>query len=64
MLRQLLNDLKKGRVFLKMIRVALFTFHLVKFLLMLNKLHENLLAFIKALVAAKPAASKGKFLRK
>ena len=29
-----------------------------------NKLRENLVAFIKALLAAKPAASKGKFLKK
>ncbi len=30
----------------------------------INKLDDNLSAFIKALVAAKPAASKGKFLKK
>ena len=60
----LFKILKKVAMFLKMIKVVLFIFLLVKFLLMLINLHENLATFVKAFVAAKPATSKGKFLKK
>lgn len=59
-----INDLKKGRQFFKNDKSGLVHFTIGKVSFDVDKLHQNLTAFVKALVAVKPAASKGKFLKK
>jgi len=58
------TDLKKGRVFFKNDKSGIVHFSFGKRSFDITKLHDNLEAFVKALLAAKPAASKGKFLKK
>lgn len=58
------NDLKKGRQFFKNDKSGLVHFTIGKVSFEPNQLMQNLTTFVKALVAAKPAASKGKFLKK
>lgn len=58
------QDLKKGRQFFKNDKSGLVHFTIGKVSFEANKLHENLSTFVKALMAAKPASSKGKFLKK
>lgn len=60
----IIGDLKKGRVFFKNDKSGIVHFSFGKKSFDVQKLHENLAAFIRALAAAKPAASKGKFLKK
>jgi len=57
-------DLKKGRQFFKNDKSGLVHFTIGKVSFDIDKLYQNLTTFTKALVAAKPAASKGKFLKK
>jgi len=57
-------DLKKGRQFFKNDKSGLVHFTIGKVSFDADKLYQNLTTFTKALVAAKPAASKGKFLKK
>lgn len=57
-------DLKRGRVFFKNDKGGLVHFSFGRVSFDAQKLHENLVVFMKALAAAKPASSKGKFLRK
>ena len=59
-----IQDLKRGRQFFKNDKSGLVHFTLGKVSFDLDKLQQNLSTFIKALMASKPAASKGKFLRK
>ena len=61
---QIVKELKQGRVFFKNDKQGLVHFSLGKLSFDPSKLHENLQAFVKALLAAKPPASKGKFLKK
>jgi len=60
----IVSELKQGRVFFKNDKSALVHFSFGKVSFDADKLHQNLLAFIKALIASKPATSKGKFLKK
>jgi large subunit ribosomal protein L1 len=57
-------DLKKGRVFFKNDKNGIVHFSFGKVSFDVSKLQDNLADFVKALLAAKPAASKGKFLKK
>lgn len=61
---KIVTDLKKGRMFFRNDKSGIVHFPIGKVSFDINKLDDNLSAFIKALVAAKPAASKGKFLKK
>lgn len=63
-LAPIIHDLKKGRVFFKNDKNGIVHFSFGKKSFDVTKLHENLAAFLKALSAAKPASSKGKFLKK
>lgn len=60
----IVGDLKKGRVFFKNDKSGIVHFSFGKKSFEPKKLQENLHAFFKALVAAKPATSKGKYLKK
>jgi large subunit ribosomal protein L1 len=57
-------DLKKGRLFFKNDKQGLVHFTIGKVSFDVDKLAQNLAAFTKALVAAKPASSKGVYLKK
>lgn len=58
------KELKKGKVFFKNDKSGLVHFSFGKVSFDLDKLKDNLNFFVKALVATKPATSKGKFLKK
>lgn len=57
-------DLKKGRVFFKNDKSGIVHFSFGKISFPAENLQENLVAFVRALSGAKPASSKGKFLKK
>lgn len=61
---QVVTDLKKGRTFFKNDKSGLVHFKIGKVSLSVEKLMENLTAFLKALAAAKPVTAKGKFIQK
>ena len=58
------SELKKGRAFFKNDKQGIVHFSFGKTSFDADKLNDNFMAFIKAVIAAKPAASKGKFIRK
>ncbi|MDP3889392.1 MAG: 50S ribosomal protein L1 [bacterium] len=62
--KQVVQDLKKGRMFFRNDKSGLVHFTIGKVSFEVDKLYQNLAAFIKALVAAKPSSSKGKYLKK
>lgn len=57
-------DLKKGRQFFKNDKSGLVHFTIGKVSFDVDKLIQNLTTFVRSLATAKPAASKGKFLKK
>jgi len=58
------KELKKGKAFYKNDKSGLVHFSFGKVSFDVEQLKVNLVAFIKALTASKPATSKGKFLKK
>jgi large subunit ribosomal protein L1 len=60
----IIKDLKKGRVFFKNDKGGVVHFSLGKVSFDQDKLRENFGAFIKSLLAAKPAAAKGQYIKK
>jgi len=60
----IVKELKQGRAFFKNDKGGLVHFSFGKVSFDKDKLSENLVAFIKTLMAAKPSSSKGKFLKK
>lgn len=58
------KELKKGRVFFKNDKQGLVHFSFGKISFDAQKLQENLATFVRALMAAKPVTSKGRFLKK
>jgi Ribosomal protein L1 len=61
---QVIQDLKKGQAFFRNDKAGIVHFTFGKASFDLNKLEENFNAFVKALQSAKPASSKGKYLKK
>ena len=60
----IVSDLKKGRAFFRNDKNGIVHFSFGKISFNVAMLRDNLMAFAKALIASKPSASKGKFLRK
>lgn len=60
----IVTDLKKGRAFFKNDKNGIVHFSFGKTIFTADQLRDNLIAFIKALLSAKPASSKGKFFKK
>lgn len=60
----IVKDLKKGRVFFKNDKNAIVHFTFGKKSFDVKHLQENITAFLKALTSAKPATSKGRFIKK
>jgi len=58
------KDLKGGRLFFRNDKQGFIHFSFGNVSFDVEKLYQNLLVFFKALAAAKPAASKGKFIQK
>lgn len=61
---EIVNDLKKGRVFFKNDKNGIVHFSFGKVSFNVAQLQDNLNSFVKALVTAKPPTSKGKYIRK
>jgi len=60
----IVKELKSGRAFFKNDKNAIVHFSLGKVSFDANKLKDNVKSFLKALASAKPASSKGKFIKK
>ena len=58
------SELKKGRAFFRNDKQGIVHFSFGKASFDVDKLQDNFAAFIKAVISAKPASSKGKFIRK
>lgn len=63
-IEQVVKELKSGKSFFKNDKGGLVHFSIGKKSFDEQKLQDNLQVFVKALVSSKPAASKGKFIRK
>ena len=57
-------DLKRGRAFFRNDKQGIVHFSIGKVSFDVQKLHDNMNALIKSVVAAKPATAKGKYLKK
>ena len=60
----IVQDLKKGRVFFKNDKNAIIHFTFGKKSFEVKQLQENVSAFLRALASSKPPSSKGKFIKK
>lgn len=60
----IVNELKRGRLFYKNDKSGIVHFRFGKVSLTKDQLADNLTAFMKVLASAKPATSKGKFIKK
>jgi large subunit ribosomal protein L1 len=60
----IVTDLKKGRAFFRNDKQGIIHFSIGKVSFDVKKLHDNLDALVKAVVASKPATAKGKYLKK
>jgi large subunit ribosomal protein L1 len=60
----IVTDLKRGRAFFRNDKQGIIHFSIGKVSFDVAKLHENLDALVKAVVASKPATAKGKYLKK
>ena len=60
----IVTDLKKGRVFFRNDKQGIVHFSVGKVSFDVKKLHDNLDALVKAVMASKPATAKGKYLKK
>jgi len=60
----IVTDLKKGRAFFRNDKQGIVHFSVGKVSFDVKKLHDNLDALVKAVVASKPATAKGKYLKK
>ena len=60
----IVQDLKKGRVFFKNDKNAIVHFSFGRKSFDVKHLQENISAFLKALATSKPSTSKGRFIRK
>lgn len=60
----IVQDLKKGRQFFKNDKAGLVHFSFGRISFDVDKLKDNLVTFVKALVAVKPSSAKGKYLKK
>lgn len=58
------EDLKKGRVFFKNDKSGIVHFSIGKVSFSVDQLNQNLIAFTKSLISARPSAAKGKFVKK
>lgn len=61
---RVVSDLKKGQAFFRNDKTGIVHFSIGKVSFDQAQLEENLVAFIKALQAAKPPSSKGKYLKR
>ncbi len=62
--QEIVQDLKRGRLFFKNDKSGLVHFTIGSVSFDANKLRENFATFIKALASVKPSTSKGKFIKK
>lgn len=61
---KVVGDLKKGQAFFRNDKAGIIHFSIGKVSFSAQMLHDNLVAFLKALMSAKPATAKGIYFRK
>lgn len=60
----IVKDLKRGRAFFRNDKQGIIHFSIGKVSFDVQKLHDNLNALVKSVVASKPATAKGKYLKR